>query len=97
MKGICDHFNKDILIEQSKANNARLSVMKAPHRVEDMGDPPGACVESGLGLAVGRVGVAHAREDPSVRDLFYQSGRTLQLRGDGDDLYDIFKAIEEFL
>src|SRR3989337_74673 len=97
MKGVCDHFNKDILIQQSESSNARLSVMKSPHGVEDMGDPLSPCVKSCLGLTVSGIGVSHARDDPHVRDPLDQPCRTIQLRGNGDDLYDIFEAIEEFI
>ncbi len=38
--GVCNDFQIYLLVHKAESRNARLPVLKSPHRVEEMSDPP---------------------------------------------------------
>lgn len=78
--GIGDHPDRDVVAGQCRAHDAGVAVGERPHRVEEVGDQPGAAVERGIRLGGRRVAVPAGDADPAAHQEHDQFQRPGQLR-----------------
>jgi len=94
--GVGYDLHVDIGVHEGKTGYARFAMVDTAHGVEDMGDTPGARLQSRLGLTPGGVGMAHADDDSHIRHVPDEPGRAVKLGGDGDDPHDVLEPLHEF-
>lgn len=95
MHTVADHLHGDPRVLDEGGHRARLTVVDRAHGVEQVGPDPGAGIDSGEGLFVGRVGVADGGDDAGVDELTDRVHSAVELRGDGGHAYRMACGVED--